>query len=103
VARQKQVGRTTTKGTQAPVKGGKGGGKPRPAPGSARYTPPQPKTKKRSPLWVPVAMFSRLGAGIIVIVANYLGLLPGGEAQNSDLILGLALMVGGFALSTQYR
>jgi len=103
MARQKQTGRTTAKGTQPPVKGGKGGGKPRPAPGSARYTPPQPKSKKHSPLWVPVAMFTLLVTGLLVIVLNYLGLLPGGDAQNSDLILGLALMVGGFVLSTQYR
>jgi hypothetical protein len=100
MARQNQAGRTTTKGTQPPAKQG---GKVRPAPGSARYTPPQPKSKKHSPLWIPVAMFTLIGCGLAVIVLNYLGLLPGGEAQNSDLILGLALLVGGFVLSTQYR
>jgi hypothetical protein len=99
MARQNRSSRTTAKGTQAPVKGGK----PRPAPGSGRYTPPQPKSAKRSPLWIPVAMFTMLGCGIAVILANYLGLLPGGDAQNSDLVLGLVLMVGGFVLSTQYR
>jgi hypothetical protein len=100
MARQKQTSRTTAKGTpSAPTKGGK----PRPAPGSGRYTPPQPKSAKRSPLWIPVAMFTMLGCGLVVILANYLGLLPGGDAQNSDLILGLVLMVGGFVLSTQYR
>jgi len=109
VARQNQPGRTTAKGTQAPPKGAKASGKgkstaaARPAPGSHRYTPPQPKAKKHSPLWVPVAMFTLLGCGILVILANYLGLLPGGEAQNSDLILGLVLLVGGFVMSTQYR
>ena len=104
MARQHASGRTTAKGTSAAPKGAKSGsGKTRPAPGSARYTAPTPKTKKRSPLWVPVAMFTLLACGVIVIVANYLGLLPGGEAQNSDLLLGLGLMVGGFVLSTQYR
>lgn len=105
VARQNQPGRTTAKGTSAPAKGqpGKRPAKARPAPGSHRYTPPTPKSKKHSPLWVPVAMFTLLGCGVLVILANYLGLLPGGEAQNSDLILGLVLMVGGFVLSTQYR
>lgn len=48
-------------------------------------------------------MFTLLGCGMVVILANYLGLLPGGDAQNSDLVLGLVLMVGGFVLSTQYR
>jgi hypothetical protein len=77
--------------------------KARPAPGSKRYTAPTPKSQKHSPLWVPVAMFTALGCGLVVIMLNYLGLLPGGEAQNSDLILGLGLMIVGFVLSTQYR
>ncbi len=94
MARQKQNGRSTQSAK---------GVKPRPAPGSGRYTPPKPKSAKHSPLWVPVAMFTLLGCGLVVILANYLSLLPGGEAQNSDLILGLALIVGGFVLSTQYR
>jgi len=105
VARQNQPGRTTAKGTQGPPKGAKGKSTAtsRPAPGSHRYTPPQPKSKKHSPLWVPVAMFTLLGCGFLVILANYLGILPGGEAQNSVLILGLVLLVGGFVMSTQYR
>jgi hypothetical protein len=84
-------------------KAGTKGAAARPAPGSHRYTPPTPKTQSRSPLWVPVAMFTFLGCGLVVIVANYLGLLPGGEAQNSSLILGLILLVAGFVLSTRYR
>lgn len=71
--------------------------------GSKRYTPPTPKTVKHSPLWVPVAMFTSMGAGVVVIVGNYLQLLPGGDAKNSYLILGLVLMVAGFVLSTRYR
>ncbi len=87
---------------------GKAGGKGSVAgraqrPGSKRYTPPTPKTVKRSPLWVPVAMFTSMGAGIAVIVGNYLQLLPGGEAKNGYLILGLVLMIAGFVLSTRYR
>ena len=69
----------------------------------SRYTPPAPKKAPPSKLWVPVAMFTALGCGLLVIMLNYLGLLPGGEAQNSDLILGLGLMIVGFVLSTQFR
>jgi len=69
----------------------------------SRYTPPTPKSKKESPLWVPAAMFTCLLLGLLVIVGNYLELLPGGQAQNSSLFIGLGLMVAGFALSTQYR
>jgi hypothetical protein len=68
-----------------------------------RYTAPAPKTKKQSPLWVPAMMFTCLILGILVIVGNYLELLPGGQAQNSFLFVGLGLMIAGFVLSTQYR
>ena len=93
-----------------PAKAGSrpGGGKPGAAgraqrAGAHRYTPKTPKTVKHSPLWVPVAMFTSMGAGIVVIVTNYLQVLPGGEARNGYLILGLVLMIAGFVLSTRYR
>jgi len=78
-------------------------GPPRDARSRSRYTPPKPKTAKRSPLWVPATMFTTLGAGVIVILCNYLELLPGGTARNGDLFLGLGLLVGGFVMSTQLR
>ncbi len=74
-----------------------------PPPKPSRYTAPAEKAKKSSPMWVPATMFTCLILGILVIVGNYLQLLPGGEAQNSYLFVGLGLMIGGFVLSTQYR
>jgi len=71
--------------------------------GSRRYTPPAPKGAKRSALWVPVAMFTCLGLGIVVIAGNYLQLLPGGETSNNFLIIGLVLLIMGFVLSTMFR
>jgi hypothetical protein len=71
--------------------------------GSRRYTPPAPKAAKRSALWVPVAMFTCLGLGIVVIAGNYLQLLPGGETSNNFLIIGLVLLIMGFVLSTMFR
>jgi hypothetical protein len=68
-----------------------------------RYTPPKPKTTKESPLWVPSTMFTCLALGVLVIVGNYLELLPGGVAQNEYLFVGLGLLISGFILSTQYR
>ena len=38
-----------------------------------------------------------------MIAGNYLGLLPGGEASNNFLIIGLVLLVSGFVLSTFFR
>jgi hypothetical protein len=74
----------------------------RPTKGS-RYTPPAPKTVKRSHLWVPFTMFTCLALGVIVIAGNYLELLPGGEVSNNFLLIGLVLLIMGFVLSTFLR
>jgi len=68
----------------------------------SRYTPPPPKKAPPSPTWVPVVMFTLLGLGMIVVIINYLGLLPGG-AKNSYLFLGLGSITAGFMLATQWR
>ena len=72
----------------------------KPPPG--RYTPPVPREVKVSPLWVPVLMFTFLGVGMLVIVINYLGVLPGG-ADNKYLLVGLVLITAGFITATRYR
>jgi hypothetical protein len=77
------------------------GGRTTPPP-SSRYTPPIPREYKVSPRWVPVLMFALLGLGVVTILTNYLGVLPGG-AKNSYLLLGLALITGGFITATRYR
>ena len=74
----------------------------RPTKGS-RYTPPAPKKVKHSSLWVPVTMFTCLALGVLVIAGNYLEVLPGGEVSNNFLLIGLALLIVGFVLSTFFR
>jgi len=69
----------------------------------SRYTPPSPKKAPPSRLWVPVAMFTCLVLGVVVIAANYLELLPGGEVSNNFLLVGLGLLIAGFVLSTFFR
>ena len=69
---------------------------------SSRYTPPVPRSVKQSPRWVPVLMFGLLVLGAIVIVLNYLELLPG-AASNWYLLGGLGLILGGIFVATQYR
>ncbi|MHB1486566.1 MAG: cell division protein CrgA [Acidimicrobiales bacterium] len=71
-------------------------------PASGRYTPPIPRNAKVSPKWVPVIMLALLISGPIVVIINYIGLLPGG-ASNWYLLLGLALISVGFLAATQYR
>jgi Cell division protein CrgA len=70
---------------------------------SGRYTAPSPKKAPPSKLWLPVTMFTMLGTGMVVVIANYLSLLPGGDPQNSYLFIGLGLIAGGFLLSTRLR
>jgi LPXTG-motif cell wall-anchored protein len=48
-------------------------------------------------------MFGLLGAGMLMIVTNYLGILPGGEANNWYLLGGLGLITAGFITATRYR
>jgi len=69
---------------------------------TGRYTPPVPKAYKESPRWVPVLLLAFLALGMLTIVANYLGLLPGG-AKNGYLFLGLGLITCGFITATRYR
>ncbi len=83
----------------------KGGAKaaPRaPQAGGGRYTPPVPKEYKESSRWVPVLLLTFLVLGMLTIVCNYLGLLPGG-ASNGYLLLGLGLITLGFITATRYR
>lgn len=70
---------------------------------TARYTPPIPKSEKVSPMWVPIIMFSALGLGMLVILANYVSLLPGDGPSNAYLLLGLVLITIGFVTATKYH
>jgi hypothetical protein len=94
VKRRVPGGRVTTKKGAAPAES-------RPT-ASTRYTPPVPRQVKSSPIWVPILMFALLGAGMLVILANYLGVLPG-DTSNAYLGIGLALICAGILVATQYR
>ena len=47
-------------------------------------------------------MFALLGIGALMIMFNYLELLPG-AASNWYLVGGLAFILGGIATATQFR
>ena len=66
-----------------------------------RQPPPKPKPKV-SPPWVGALFFTLIGAGVIVIVTHYLGVLPGGT-QNYQLFLGLGLIAASFVVATQWH
>lgn len=46
-------------------------------------------------------MFTCVGLGILVIVANYVSLLPGDEPRHMYLLLGLVLITTGFITATR--
>ena len=69
---------------------------------SGRYTPPIPREQKVSPWYVPAAMFTFLGIGVLTIVLNYVGLLPG-DTSNGYLLLGLGFITAGFITATNYH
>jgi len=69
----------------------------------SRYTPPPEKKAPPSKLWVPVALTTLLVCGLLVVVLNYLNLLPGPDTENRYLLLGIGLISGGFLMATNYR
>jgi hypothetical protein len=91
-----QPGAVAPKGGRATPKGGH-------MPSSGRYTPPIPQEYKVSPRWVPIAMGILLIGGMLTIVTNYLGVLPGDGASNTYLLGGLGLITLGFIVATRWR
>jgi hypothetical protein len=89
MAQRGKSGRTTPKGSGRRIQ----------ADASNRYTPPVHHPPKVSPMWVPILMFSLFALGALTIVLNYMNLLPG-DADSKYLILGLALVTGGFVTAT---
>ena len=73
-----------------------------PAAAAGRYTPPIPREFKESSKIVPVLMFALLGIGMLVIIVNYMDVLPGG-ANNWYLLGGLMSITAGFIVATKYR
>ncbi len=70
-----------------------------------RYQPPPRKKPKPSPKWVGAMILFFWFAGVIIVVLNYLGLMPGGagSATNLYLFVGLGLIAAGFLAATQWR
>ena len=67
-----------------------------------RYTAPIPKSVKHSPRWFGPVLLVLLVIGLLVIVGNYVGIMPGGTS-NWYLIGGLLAIVVGAMMATQYR
>ncbi len=90
------------KGPKSPKPGGAPSGRVTPK-ATGRYTPPVPRSEKVSPRWVPIVMFGSLGLGMLIILANYVSLLPGDEPSNMYLLLGLVFITVGFVTATKFH
>ena len=70
------------------------------------YAPPPPKKKRKpSPRWYGVLILGVMVVGVVMIVINYMGLIPGTgrQADPKYLWLGLAIIALGFGGLTQLR
>jgi len=93
-------GRATAKGT--PGRRGSKVGRYTPAEESGRYTPPIPKSVRRSPRWYGVTLLVLLLLGVLTILLNYLNVLPGGT-RVWYLVGGLGMIFVGFLMATRYH
>lgn len=64
------------------------------------YTAPAPARRAPSPRWVPWLGLGLIVLGVLVILANYVVDLPGG---NWNLVAGFAFMAGGLLVLSQWR
>jgi hypothetical protein len=101
------TGRAQPKGTAAGSKRaasrGRRGGRNASAPvTSERYTPPQPKSAKKSPAWMGVVIVALFVLGVLVIILNYVDALPGG-VSNWWLVGAIGLVFAGLMMATNYH
>lgn len=83
-----------------PVSKGRKKAKTQPTPPS--HKPTAIDDKGPSPTWYVALMFGLMGVGVLIILINYMGLLPGGT-DNKYLLGGLGGIGIGFAMTMDYR
>jgi hypothetical protein len=67
-----------------------------------RYTAPIPKSVRQSPRWFGPVLLVLLVLGLLLIVGNYVGILPA-SPNNWYLVGGLVGIVVGAMMATQYH
>ena len=60
------------------------------------HEPPPPKEVKVSPTWYVALMFGLMAVGVLIIVLNYIGLMPG---ELRWLYIGLGAIAVGFMMT----
>jgi hypothetical protein len=69
---------------------------------SNRYTAPIPKNAKTSPRWMGIVIIGLFVLGVLVVILNYAGALPGG-VNNLWLVAAIAAIFAGLILATRYH
>jgi hypothetical protein len=94
----------TTSGKTAPKKGRKGGRTTESTKSAQtrRYTPPIPKKAKTSPRWMGLMIIALFVLGVLIVILNYAGLLPGG-VNNLWLIAAIGAIFAGLITATRYH
>ncbi len=95
---QKKGGRVTPSGKSA----AKGGSTASASVQSNRYTPPIDRSQKVSPKWFGVLIIAMFALGVLIVILNYAGLLPGG-VNNAWLIAAIGAIFVGLILATRYH
>ncbi len=65
--------------------------------------PPVHHDDRESPKWYVALMFSLMAIGVLVIVLNYIDLVPGGQHRSAFLYSGLGAIAVGFIMTLNYR
>ncbi len=69
---------------------------------SGRYTPPVPRNVRHSPKWFGALVLILLIGGVLLILLNYIPVLPG-AVSVWYLVAGLVTIFAGFLLATRYH
>jgi hypothetical protein len=69
---------------------------------SDRYTPPIPKNTKVSPKWMGGLIIALFIVGVLIIILNYAGVLPGG-VSNWWLVGAIGSIFAGLMVATRYH
>ena len=64
-------------------------------------TQPEPDKRKESPTWYVAIMFGVMAIGGLIVILNYIGVVPGGTA-SVWLYSGLGLIAVGFVMTLNY-
>ena len=69
---------------------------------SDRYTPPVDRSKKVSPKWQGYLIIGLFVLGVLIVILNYAGVLPGG-VNNIWLVAAIGSIFAGLIVATRYH